>query len=110
MTPAITLAKRKKIDFKLHSYSINPKAESYGEEAAKALNLRSNRIFKTLVTELNSEAKNLGIAIVPVCTKLDLKLYAKAVGAKKTEMAQKNIVEKTTGYVLGGVSPLARVS
>ena len=108
MTPAITLSKKKKIAFKLHSYKVHPDTDSYGKEAAKALNLRADRIFKTLVTTLNGEVKNLAVAIVPVCGKLDLKLYAKAVGAKKAEMAPKDIVAKATGYVLGGVSPLGQ--
>jgi Cys-tRNA(Pro)/Cys-tRNA(Cys) deacylase len=106
MTPAIQIAKRAKIKFTTHEYDHDPSNESYGEEAATKLGVDSNRIFKTLV--ISTEGKGLAVAVLPVSTQLNMKLFAKAVGVKKTVMADKKVVEKTTGYVLGGVSPIGQ--
>lgn len=106
MTPAIDLAKKKKIDFKIHAYEHDPKAESYGEEAAQKLGLSLVQVFKTLV--VTTETNQLCVCVVPVSGMLDLKNVAKALKTKKTSMADAKKVENTTGYVLGGVSPLGQ--
>ncbi|WP_027721876.1 Cys-tRNA(Pro) deacylase [Maridesulfovibrio zosterae] len=105
MTPAINIAKKKKILFTVHEYEHDPAAESYGVEAAEKLGVDPDRVFKTLVV---ANDKNLIVAVVPVMKRLDLKLLAKAVGVKKVGMADVKIVERTTGYVVGGVSPLGQ--
>ena len=64
------------------------------------------RVFKTLV--IADEKGQLSVGILPVSSQLNLKLFAKAIGAKKATMADKKLVEKTTGYVLGGVSPIGQ--
>ncbi len=106
MTPAINIAKKKKVQHTVHTYQHDPDHQSYGLEAAEKLSVDPARVFKTLVTQLN--AGELVVAIVPVDRMLDLKLLAKAAGAKKAAMAEKSAVERTTGYVLGGVSPLGQ--
>ncbi|MGE4557733.1 MAG: Cys-tRNA(Pro) deacylase [Desulfovibrionaceae bacterium] len=106
MTPAINTAKRSKISFRVHEYEHDPTAKSYGLEAAQKLNLDPASVFKTLVAE--TDAKELVVAVVPVARRLDLKLLARAVGAKKAAMAEARRVERATGYVLGGVSPLGQ--
>ena len=106
MTPAINLAKKKKINFKTHQYTHDPKAESYGEEAAEKLGLSLKQVFKTLV--ISTEQNQLCVCVVPVQGMLDLKAAAKALHAKKTMMADAKKVQSTTGYVLGGVSPLGQ--
>lgn len=106
MTPAIKLAKQKNIIHSVLSYKHEPSAESYGNEAVEKLDLPAEQVFKTLVTQLDS--KELLVAVVPVSATLNLKHLAKAVGGKKMVMADKKSVEKTTGYVLGGVSPLGQ--
>lgn len=106
MTPAIELARKAGIAHQLHEYDHDPKSESYGTEAAEKLGLDPDRVFKTLVVE--SDAGELVVAIVPVSTSLNLKRVAKAAGAKKVAMADKQKVQRTTGYVLGGVSPLGQ--
>lgn len=106
MTPAITAAKRAKIDFVVHEYTHDPQSESYGEEAAEKLGVEKDRVFKTLV--VSDDNSRLCVAVVPVSSRLNLKRFAKAVGAKKAAMADKKTVERTTGYVLGGVSPVGQ--
>ena len=106
MTPAIIVAKRAKIIHKVHEYLHDPSSESYGMEAAEKLGVPEVRVFKTLVVSL--DGKDLAVGVVPVSSMLDMKLMAKAAGAKKASMAAKSDVERATGYVLGGVSPLAQ--
>ncbi len=106
MTPAINILKKKKITHTVHSYQHDSDNTSYGIEAYEKLNLNPEQVFKTLVACLDNGS--LVVAIIPVINKLNLKLLAKAAGAKKAAMADKGLVEKTTGYVLGGVSPLGQ--
>ncbi|MDA8141112.1 MAG: Cys-tRNA(Pro) deacylase [Desulfobacteraceae bacterium] len=106
MTPAINIAKKAKINFHIHEYDHDPASESYGEEAALKLGIDGNRVFKTLV--VFSDSEGLSVAVLPVSHQLDLKRMAKALAAKKVTMADKSEVERVTGYVLGGVSPLAQ--
>ena len=108
MTPAINVLKKHKADHKIHRYFPQGSSESYGEEAAKALNIDASRVFKTLVVELNDDPKKLAVGVVPVNHQLDLKLIAKAAGAKKVQMANPVNAEKATGYVVGGISPLGQ--
>lgn len=108
MTPAIDLAKKKKITFQIHQYEHDPSAPSYGEEAAEKMNIAMNRVFKTLV--IATDQNQLAVCIVPVNSMLDLKAAAKSLKAKKVMMADARKVQSTTGYVLGGVSPLGQKS
>lgn len=106
MTPAINLAKKHKIAHQVHEYFHDAAAESYGLEAAQKLGVVAERVFKTLVVMLDN--KDLAVGVVPVSAQLSMKCIAKALGAKKAAMAEKSAVERATGYVLGGVSPLGQ--
>ena len=106
MTPAINAAKKKKIAYKVHQYTHDPSHDSYGKEAAEKLGIAEERVYKTLVVQLDKGS--LTVAVIPVSSMLSMKQIAKAAGAKKAAMANKELVEKTTGYVLGGVSPLGQ--
>ena len=106
MTPAINYAKKHKIKHKIHKYKHDPNHPSFGLEAAEKLGLDPEQVFKTLVAQLDDG--ELAVAILPVTRQLDLKLFAKACGVKKAAMADKTVVAKTTGYILGGVSPLGQ--
>lgn len=106
MTPAIDLLRKKKIVHTVHEYEHDPAAESYGLEAAEKLGIDPARTFKTLVVKLDKGT--LAVGIVPVSSMLNLKRMAKACGAKKAAMAPPPEVERATGYVLGGVSPLGQ--
>lgn len=105
MTPAIAKAKQAKIPYTLHEYTHDATEQSYGLEAADKLGVAPARVFKTLVVDAGGA---LCVGIVPVAGQLDLKGMAKAVGAKKAAMAEVKAVERATGYVLGGVSPLGQ--
>jgi Cys-tRNA(Pro)/Cys-tRNA(Cys) deacylase len=106
MTPAIKLAEKRGITFTVKSYEHDPKTSSYGLEAAEKLSINPAQIFKTLVVKLDTG--KLAVGIVPVTGSLNLKNIAKALGAKKAAMAPANEVQRSTGYVLGGVSPLGQ--
>lgn len=106
MTPAIDAAEKAGIDYRIHSYEHDPAADSFGLEAAEKLQLNPAQVFKTLVVRL--DGKQLVTAILPVSCRLNLKRLAKAAGGKKAEMAPPADVMRSSGYVLGGVSPLGQ--
>ena len=108
MTPAINAAKKAKVGFTLHEYQHDPNSESYGEEAAEALGLDPAQVFKTLLVSLTGHKSPLAVAVIPVSHQLSLKTIAKAVGAKKAEMADPKVAERTTGYIVGGISPIGQ--
>jgi Cys-tRNA(Pro)/Cys-tRNA(Cys) deacylase len=106
MTPAINAAKKSKVTYQIHEYAHNTASESYGNEAAEKLNVSADRVFKTLVVNIDNQS--LVVAIIPVSAMLSMKFIAKAFNGKKAMMALKTDVERSTGYVLGGVSPLGQ--
>lgn len=106
MTPAIKSLKQKKIRFIVHSYTHDPNCTAYGEEAAEKLKISPDQMLKTLIVSL--ENKSLAVALVPVSGQLDLKRMSTVCGSKKATMADKNEVVRSTGYLLGGVSPIAQ--
>ena len=106
MTPAINLLKKNKCDFKIHKYEHDSSCTNYGEEAALKLGLDQNRVFKTLLVELNP--KELVVGIIPVNCSMSLKNIANALKAKNAKMADKEEAQKVTGYLLGGISPLGQ--
>ena len=106
MTPAVNVARKAGIAFTLHEYRHDPRAESYGLEAAEALGLDPARVYKTLVAA--PEGKGLWVAVVPVAGLLDLKALAAVAGAKRAVMAEAKAAERATGYLVGGISPLGQ--
>jgi len=104
-TPATVAATRAEIAFTLHPYRAEAGGESYGEAAADALGVPHDRLFKTLVTEVDG---SLAVAVVPVSASLDLKALAAASGGKRAAMADPAHAERVTGYVRGGISPLGQ--
>jgi len=106
MTPAIELLKKGKVPHEVLSYHHDPKAASYGLEAAEKLGLAPETVFKTLLAA--SEKPELLVAIVPVAGTLDLKALAQAAGVKKLEMAKPDQAQRSTGYLVGGISPLGQ--
>lgn len=106
MTPATKMLDKAKVAYTLHRYTHDPQAESYGGEAADKLGLDPRQVFKTLLT--CTEGGELLVAVVPVNGQLDLKLLARAAGAKKITMADPAVAQRSTGYLLGGISPLGQ--
>ncbi|HCN46453.1 Cys-tRNA(Pro) deacylase [Pseudomonas putida] len=106
MTPALDLLKKVRAEHRIHSYEHDPKAASYGLEAAEKLNLNPQQVFKTLLAA--TEKGELLVAVVPVVGTLDLKALAQAAGAKKCEMADPAAAQRSTGYLVGGISPLGQ--
>lgn len=104
-TPATAILAAAGVPFVLHPYTHDPAAASYGTEAAEALGVAPEKVFKTLMVEVEGR---LAVGVVPVSGNLDLKAFAAALGAKKASMADPAAAERRTGYVLGGISPLGQ--
>jgi Cys-tRNA(Pro)/Cys-tRNA(Cys) deacylase len=104
-TPATVALDRAKIQYTLHTYDHDARAESYGDEAAIALEVDRRRIFKTLIASVDTR---LVCAVVPVASRLSLKALAGATHGKKAELADPTKAQRATGYVVGGISPLGQ--
>lgn len=104
-TPAFAALHRAGIAFTPHSYLHDPRADSFGMEAARALGVEPGRVFKTLMAAVDGQ---LCVGIVPVMGSLDLKALAGALGGKRAQMADAARAQRATGYVIGGISPLGQ--
>lgn len=107
-TPAIVALTRAGVAFALHPYAHADGERHFGDEATAALGLDPARVFKTLVGDLGGVRGSLGVAVVPVAQQLDLKAFALALGAKKAALADPAAAQRSSGYVLGGISPLGQ--
>ncbi len=109
-TPATQVLVKAGVDHRVHSYDHDPNSASYGTEAVDALaaelGLEAGQIFKTLV--LTTSDGKLAVAVLPVPATLSLKAAAAALGAAKAVMADRTVAQRSTGYVLGGISPLGQ--
>lgn len=104
-TPATALLSKQRVQHRVHTYEHDPRAESYGLEAAEALKQPPERVFKTLIAEVDGQ---LTVGVVPSPMTLDLKALAVACNGKKAKMADIEAAERATGYVAGGISPLGQ--
>ncbi len=104
-TPAAGALTRAGVAHTLHPYAHDPRADSFGDEAAEALGVDPARVFKTLIVAVDGR---LAVAVVPVSGQLNLKALAHALGASRAVMAETAVAERTTGYVRGGISPLGQ--
>jgi Cys-tRNA(Pro)/Cys-tRNA(Cys) deacylase len=104
-TTATAALERAGIPFTVHEYAHDPRRGSYGQEASEALGVSPERVFKTLIAEVDGA---LVAGVVPVEGRLDLKALAAASGGKKAVMAQVAEAERATGYVAGGISPVGQ--
>lgn len=105
MTPAIRLLKKQQIAHSVHEYEHDPNNTNFGQEACEKLGLSADEVFKTL---LATDGKSYFVAILPVGHMLNLKKLATAVGVKKLIMANPTDAERVTGYIVGGISPIAQ--
>ena len=93
------------VAFSQHAYAHDPAAGSFGLEAAEVLGLPPEQVFKTLVVDTGA---GLAVAVVPVAGSLDLKALAAALGVKKVTMADPVAAQRSSGYVVGGISPVGQ--
>jgi Cys-tRNA(Pro)/Cys-tRNA(Cys) deacylase len=105
VTPAIRALEQAGVPHEVLSYEAAA-AGRVGVEAARSLNLDPAQVFKTLVVMLDDEQP--AIAMVPVAAELDLKRLAATAGARRARLADRARAERLTGYVTGGISPLAQ--
>ncbi len=112
-TPALARLDELGIDYLLHPYAHDPRSTAFGDEAVAALGVEPDRFFKTLLAELETggtpgRRAALACGVVPVAGKLDLRAFARAVGAKRATMADLTAAERSSGYVRGGISPIGQ--
>lgn len=109
-TPAVLALEKAGVDFTVRTFEHDPGIADYGDEAAAALDMPAQQICKTLLVDLDGGPHDghMGVAVVPVTMMLDLKGVATAFGAKKAAMADPAAAERSTGYVVGGISPLGQ--
>lgn len=113
MTPAIVALTAAGVDFIVHEFADEPSGHSYGIEAAEALGVEHDRVFKTLLVDAHgrrgsSRPVDQVVGIVPVTGQLSLRNLAAATGAKRAEMCKPDVAERLTGYVVGGISPFGQ--
>ena len=99
-TPAIAAAQRAGVEHRVHAYVHDPRAASYGLEAAEKLGVDAARVFKTLIVDVDGA---LAVAVLPVASQLDVRSLG-----KRAALADPRDAERATGYVTGGISPLGQ--
>ena len=104
-TPATVALRAAGIPFSEHSYAHDPANRNFGEEAAAVLGIDAERVFKTLMVDVDGR---LVVAVVPITGKLDLGALAAAVAGKRATMADPAVAERRTGYLVGGISPIGQ--
>ncbi len=104
-TPATVALTAAGVAFTQHAYEHDPTARSFGLEAAEVLGLPPEQVFKTLLVDTGA---GLAVAVVPVTGQLDLKAMAAAVAAKRVAMADPAAAQRSSGYVVGGISPIGQ--
>ena len=92
------------VTFTVQSFEVQDD-RNYGKAAAAALGVEEERVFKTLLAEVDGRP---AVGIVPVSGQLSLKELAGALGGKKAEMMDPGVAQRLTGYVVGGISPFGQ--
>ena len=108
-TPAITALLTAEVPHEVLRYAHDPLNEKFGEEAVDELaaveGVNPEQVYKTLIIAV---PKGLAVAVLPVPSKLSLKVTAAALGVPKATMADRVSAERATGYVIGGISPFGQ--
>lgn len=104
-TPAVVALERAKVEFRTHEYELTEERDTYGESVAATLGVDANRLYKTLVANVDGQP---AVGIVQVSGQLSLKALAAAAGGKRAKMADPADAERWTGYVTGGISPFGQ--
>jgi Cys-tRNA(Pro)/Cys-tRNA(Cys) deacylase len=107
-TPALDILTAAGVAFTVHEYD-HTASDHFGDETVAALGVTPERVFKTLIASITPSGKpELVVGIVPVSGQMDLKALAAAVGAKRVDMADPATAQRSSGYVVGGISPLGQ--
>jgi len=107
-TPATLALASANVPFTVHTYNHDPAVHDFGREAARLLGFDPLQVFKTLIVETGTGRPGLAVGIVPVAGTLDLKAMARALGVKKVDLADPKTAENSSGYIVGGISPIAQ--
>ena len=105
MTPAVLALDAAGIEYSIHEYEHSGELRNFGLEAAQALDLEEDQVFKTLLVVADDE---LVVAVLPVSCRLSMKLVASAMRAKKASMSDPARAERSSGYIVGGISPIGQ--
>lgn len=105
MTPAVRALEVAEVAFALHAYEHDGSLRDFGREAAEALGLEPERVFKTIVVDVDGHE---AVAVVPVTSKVGLKAVGAALRGKRVELCDHRRAERITGYVVGGISPIGQ--
>lgn len=105
MTPAIKALKKAQVEFEILQFDHDPNDSDFANEAVNKLGLAQQQVFKTLLLSVDGK---LHVAISPAAKQVDLKAFAKACGGKKAQLAEQSLAEKSSGYVIGGISPFGQ--
>jgi Cys-tRNA(Pro)/Cys-tRNA(Cys) deacylase len=105
VTPAVVALEDAGIEHAIHEYERGDDLHGFGREAADALGLDHDQVFKTLVVVADDE---LVVAVIPVSCQLSMKRVASAVGAKRATMCDPAVAERSSGYIVGGISPIGQ--
>jgi len=107
-TPALDILTAAGVAFSVREYD-HTASDHFGDETVAALGVPAERVFKTLIASVTTSGKpELVVGIVPVSGQMDLKALAAAVGAKRADMADPAAAQRSSGYVVGGISPLGQ--
>ncbi len=108
MTPAIKLLQKQKIEFQQQEYSTGDESAGYGLQAVDALGQDPTQVFKTLLAIVDGDERKPVVAVIPVANQLDFKKVASHFKGRKAKMADPAVAERATGYIVGGISPIAQ--
>jgi Cys-tRNA(Pro)/Cys-tRNA(Cys) deacylase len=107
-TPALDILTAAGVTFSVHEYDHEARRH-FGDETVALLGVSADRVFKTLIASVAGSAKpELAVGIVPVSGQLDLKALARTLGWKNADMADPAVAQRSSGYVVGGISPLGQ--
>lgn len=102
-TNAMRILDRENIKYNISTYE-NKDGKIDGVSVASKIGKNVEQVFKTLV--LQGQSKEIYVFVIPVNEELDLKKSAKVAGEKKVEMIHVKDINKYTGYIRGGCSPI----
>lgn len=100
-TPATLVLDRLGIEYQIHEFVHDAREQQFGLEAARELEVSSSQVFKTLLVEIDS---GYGVALCPVSSQLNMKLVAASLESRRATLADRDVAERITGYVTGGIS------